>query len=192
MSALFATRCRQVRAQLGLLAGNDLPVASARAAWAHLAECAGCREDFGALRAARAALADVERARPAGWPGEEFFAELQRDVLAAAAAPVATPRRRAPAWAAGVAAAVLIATGAVLLQPRGDGLLEREPIAGTPQRAESRGQIREVGWPIQGLGAQERARHDLERLLDERPRDTADDDTRELVDTGRRRRSERR
>lgn len=109
--------CRKAERLLPLAAGGDLPPGKAGQLESHLKNCAGCRGEFQAYRAALEEMKSLARAEPrADWPEAEWRAALE---LAAGQRRGRTgpAARRFPgrlAWTMGSAAVVMLAVGSVL------------------------------------------------------------------------------
>lgn len=147
--------CVQVRDLLPLAAGQDLADAPARAVWGHLSGCMACRREYSTYLERRSALAELDPGRLGKRSGqEEFFAELQEDVLAQVGRGSSTGSRRTlPRLRLAAAAAVLLLAGALVIPDEdAGGLLQRDPIPGQPTLRNS------VYVPLyypQGLAAQQ-------------------------------------
>lgn len=131
--------CRRVRRALPLLLSGDVGDGDRGAQlWAHLRACASCRREFADTRTAVQALHSL-RAVPD--PGAVFFAELQRETLAALAAEPRRPRvslRQLLLRAAvGCAACLVVAVAAWRWprpRPKGSRLLYGPSLVALPTR----------------------------------------------------------
>ncbi len=167
-----ALACRAARPILAAAAAGELPREQRQQVFAHLARCMQCRREFGSWRRQRQALAGLAQplAQRALAPsvGEEFFADIRREVRRATAAmpaerPLAPTGRRRWGRRLGVVAAAVLVVGAGLLLGRPPA--DRSPLmhsAGLPAptvwprtAGSGHGELQPVAY--QGLMAQQQA-----------------------------------
>lgn len=127
--------CESARAHLSLLLGSDLPIDEDRRLRQHLLDCRDCRRELGAWLRTRKALSGLA---PAEGVGQEFFAQLNSDILSRLREEGRSPprtagtRRRWPRVSAAAAAVALFFIGlhfGLEAANSGSSLLDGPPIS---------------------------------------------------------------